>query len=131
MLQSESAVVESKALVRAVTRSTFQLAIFWLNAEANSNMLAMLVALAVFQLVTSPLKADADWKAPTLRGKGNGDKTKDLLVCSCGIAWRWRWHWTTEGSFVNRFRLCGVRVPPVYVRTCWPLGRCSTSRGFG
>ncbi len=98
-MQSESAVVESKALVKAVTHSTFQLAIFWLNAEACSNMLAMLVALAVFQLLTSPLKADADWKAPTLRGKGNADKTEDLSVCSCGIAWRWRWrwHWTTEG----------------------------------
>ena len=114
------------------TRAVLHFARFWLKAVAELNMFAKLETQAVFQLLTSPLKADADWKAPTLRGKGNADKTKDLFVCSCGIAWRWRWHSATEGSFVNRFRLCGVRVPPVYVlRTCRPLGRCSTSRGFG
>ena len=98
------------------TRAVLHFARFWLKAVAELNMFAKLETQAVFQLLTSPLKADADWKAPTLRGKGNADKTKDLFVCSCGIAWRWRWrwHWTTEGS-----------------RTCWPLGRCSTLRGFG
>ena len=154
------ALVESKADTKLDTRSTlhatrfwakaaadwnaryivvadamFQLLMHWLNVVAPLNIEAMLVALAVFQLLTSPLKEDADSNAPILRGKGNADKTKDLFVCSCGIAWRWRWRWrwrwTTQGSFVNRCKLCGVRVPPVYVRTCWPLGRCSTSRGFG
>ena len=70
------------------TRAVLHFARFWLKAVAPLKMLAMLVTQAVFQLLTSPLKADADWKAPTLRGKGNSDKTKDLFVCSCGSAWR-------------------------------------------
>jgi hypothetical protein len=73
LLQSESAVVLVHVVAQpaAFTRSTFQLAMFWLKAVAPENIESMLVALAVFQLLTSPLKADADWKAPTLRGKGN------------------------------------------------------------
>ena len=86
VLQSESAVALAHVLAQPAvfTRSTFHLAMFWLKAVAPENIEAMLVALAVFQLLTSPLKADAAWKAPTLRGKGNADKTKDLFVCSRG-----------------------------------------------
>ncbi len=48
-MQSASAVVESKALVKEVTRSTFQTASFWLKAEALENAEFMLETDAMFQ----------------------------------------------------------------------------------
>ena len=48
MLQIDSALAESKVPERVVTRSTFQLAMFWLKAVAPVSMLLMVVARAVF-----------------------------------------------------------------------------------
>ena len=59
LVELESAVVPSKAKLKVVTRSTFQLARFWLKAEAVENMVAMFDTLAVFQLPMFWLKADA------------------------------------------------------------------------
>jgi hypothetical protein len=63
LLQAESAVVEAKIEVRLVTRSTFQLAKFWLKAAADSNVLPMLDTLAVFQLAKFWLNAELVQKA--------------------------------------------------------------------
>jgi hypothetical protein len=55
---AESAVAESKAEVRVVTHSTFQLARFWLKAVAELNVAYIVVTDAVFQLPTFWLKTD-------------------------------------------------------------------------
>ena len=55
MLQSESAVVESKALVKEVTRSTFHIARFWLKAEALENAEFMLETDPTFHVPMSSL----------------------------------------------------------------------------
>jgi hypothetical protein len=62
-LQLESAVVEAKTVVRAVARSTFQFARFWLNALAPLNMLSIFATNATFQLEMSWLKIDAPLNA--------------------------------------------------------------------
>jgi hypothetical protein len=49
LLHAESAVVESKASVKEVTRNTFQPAMFWLNAEAELKVAYMLATDATFQ----------------------------------------------------------------------------------
>ncbi len=54
-MQAESAVVESKALAKEVTRSTFHVARFWLNAEALENAEFMLDTDATFHLLMSSL----------------------------------------------------------------------------
>ncbi len=48
-MQAESAVAESKASVKEVTRSTFHVTRFWLNAEALENAEFMLETDATFQ----------------------------------------------------------------------------------
>ncbi len=48
-MHAESAVVESKAPVKEVTRSTFHVARLWLNAEALENAEFMLETEAMFQ----------------------------------------------------------------------------------
>ena len=63
---AESAVAESKADAKLDTRSTFQLAMFWLKAAAPENVFAMLVTLAVFHEPMSALKAVALWNMLTM-----------------------------------------------------------------
>ena len=62
LLQSESAVVESKALAKVVTRNTFQLARFWLKAVAEEKVEASVVTHATFQPPMGWLNAAADPK---------------------------------------------------------------------
>ena len=68
------------------TRAVLHFARFWLKAVAELNMLAMLETQAVFQLLTSPLKVDADWKAPTLRGKGNAPTRPKTYSSVCAAS---------------------------------------------
>jgi hypothetical protein len=59
-LHAESAVVESKALVKEVTRAMFQAARFWLNADAEPNIQSMSVTDATFQPAMFWLNAEAE-----------------------------------------------------------------------
>ncbi len=61
LLHAESALalVHMLAKPAAFTLSTFQLAMFWLNAEADWNAPSMFATLAVFQLARFALKAAA------------------------------------------------------------------------
>ncbi len=61
LVELESAVVKSKAETKLDTRSTFQLAMFWLKLVALKNISSMFDTLAVFQLPMFWLKADVDF----------------------------------------------------------------------
>ncbi len=75
--------VEEKALAKAVTRSTFQLAMFWSNADADWNAPSKFATLAVFQLARFALKTDAPLKMPAMF---ETDTTFHLLMSVLNVA---------------------------------------------